>query len=119
MSVDMPGHCHESSCFVQLVTWQHHVVVVGMHSGGGWWLNGSCGRWWLLVGKVTVDVGDTAVVRMVVVEKEIVCLLMLCMWCSWQMPFTWLSKEKDVAYVKLLCNIKGEFVSHQSLCFHV
>ena len=29
-------------------------------------------------------------------------------------------KEKDVAYVKFLCNINAEFVSHQfPLCFHV
>ena len=26
-------------------------------------------------------------------------------------------KEKDVAYIKLLCNIKAQFVSHHSLVF--
>ena len=36
-----------------------------------------------------------------------------------QTPLTELSK-RDVAYVKFLCNIKAEFVSHQfPLCFHV
>jgi len=90
MSVDVPGRRHEPSCFVQLVTWQHHVVVViGMRGGGGWWLNGCYGRWWLLV---AVDTGcGWSSLWMVVVERKKLCLLILFMCCSWQMPLMRLS----------------------------
>jgi len=74
-SVDMPGHRHELLCFIQLVTWQCHVVVVvSMHGGGGWWSNGGCRRWWW---------------------KETVCLLMLCICCSRQTPLTQLLYKID------------------------
>jgi len=75
MSVDMPGHCHEPLCFIQLVTWQRRVVVVvSMHGGGGWQSNGGCRRWWW---------------------KETVCLLMSCICCSQQTPLTRLLYKID------------------------
>jgi len=82
-SVDMPGHHHEPSCFIQLVTWQCHVVVVvSMHGGGGWRSNGGCRRWWW---------------------KETVCLLMLCICCSQQTPLTQLLYKIDRHVFRKCC----------------
>jgi len=93
MSVDVPGRRHELSCFVQLVTWQRRIVVViGMHSGGGWQSNSCYRRWWLLV---EVDMGcGWSSLWMVVVERKKVCLLLLFMCCSQQTLLTWLSMKE-------------------------
>jgi hypothetical protein len=52
----------------------------------------------------------------VVVEKEKLCLLMMCMYVPGKRRLRGSVKERDVAYVTLLRYIK---MRHQSLCFHV
>jgi hypothetical protein len=51
-----------------------------------------------------------------VVEKEWCCLLMMHRYVPGKHHLRSSVKEKDVAYVTLLRNIK---MCHQSLCFHV
>jgi len=61
----------------------HIVIVIGVCSGGGGWLNNSCQRWrgaieqWLPEVVVVGDGGDAVgvVVMMVVIEKGKACLL--------------------------------------------
>jgi len=51
------------------------------------------------------------VAMMVVVEKEMVCLLMSCMCCSQQMPLTWLSIKTQQSLTNILAKILVIIVS--------
>ena len=53
----------------------------------------------------------------VVFENKDVCLFTMRRCISGKRRSRDSVKEKDGAYVKLLCNIKAEFVSHQSIVF--
>ena len=52
-----------------------------------------------------------------VFENKNICLFTMRRCVSGKRRSCGSVKEKDVAYVKLLCNIKAEFVSHQSIVF--
>ena len=90
------------------------VVCVCLYGCG--WLNKGCRRWWWSVAVVTqqrwVDHRGGWEQKHLFVHDVV--------WVSGKHHSCDSVKEKDVAYVKFLCNIKAEFVSHQFLlCFHV